>query len=71
MTEPPKGVVLNRHPVSVEIDGRTVSGTYSTWAGMVTVTTSSGATKTAVSGRLPPDFLARRMLHELVVDEKA
>ena len=71
MTEPPKGIVLNRRPASIVIGGRKVSGIYSTWAGMVTVTTSNGSSKTAQLGDLPPDHLARIMLRELVGDRKA
>jgi hypothetical protein len=70
MTEPPRGVILNQHVVSIAIDGRIVSGTYSTWAGMITVKALRGS-KTAQIGNLPPKYLARVMLRELARDGKA
>jgi hypothetical protein len=38
--------ILNEYPVSIRIDGRTISGTYSTWAGIIIVT-ALGRTKKA------------------------
>jgi hypothetical protein len=57
--------ILNQHPISIEIDGRTISGTYSTWAGIITVR-ALGRVKNAQIGSLRPKFLARIMLREMV-----
>jgi hypothetical protein len=29
MSEPPKGVILNQHSVTIDVDGRSITGTYS------------------------------------------
>ena len=70
MTEPPKGPILNQHVVGIAIDGRIVSGTYSTSAGMITVTALHGS-KTTQIGSMPPYYLAKVMLRKLVRDGKA
>jgi hypothetical protein len=59
------GVVLNQRPVTIEFDGRTVSGAYRVWAGLVTVYSASGRKITQVGGA-PPAILARLMPRELV-----
>ena len=61
--------ILNQHAVSIEVYGRTVAGTYTTWAGIITVT-ALGRIKKALIGSLPPDHLAQIMLRELVNNAK-
>ena len=55
---------LNQRPVSIEIDGRTISGTYSAWAGVITVT-ALGRTKKVVIGSMRTSWFARMVLREL------
>jgi hypothetical protein len=62
--------VLNQRPIEIEHEGRTIFGKYSTWAGLITVTTERG-TKTAEIGATPPKALARIMLRQLAQDGKA
>jgi hypothetical protein len=57
--------------ISIKIDGRTISGGWSVIRGMVTVVTSTGASKTTKVGGSDPEILARIMLRELFQDGKA
>lgn len=71
--EPPKGVILNQHQVTVEIDGHRITGTYSVWDGMITVSTIHGSKTTQVSGsgsEIALKWLARIMMRELAQDKK-
>ena len=61
--------ILNQRPVSIEIEGRTISGTYSTWAGVITVT-ALGRTKKAEIGSMRTSWFARMLLRELASEVK-
>jgi hypothetical protein len=50
MSEPPKSVILNQHSVTIEVDGRSITGTYSVWAGTITVSTQLGSKARQVGG---------------------
>jgi hypothetical protein len=68
------GNILNQHEVTIEIVGRTVSGTYSTWAGIITVSTAHGSKSKQIGGsssNLALKALARIMLRELANEGKA
>jgi hypothetical protein len=67
MANPPRG--REQHAISIEVDGRRISGTYVVWNGWITVTSEFGI-KQADLGRLPADLLARLLLRELVADSK-
>jgi hypothetical protein len=69
MSRLPKGVIVNQELVSIEFEGRMVSGTYTVRRGGITVTSDAGV-KNAVVGRLEPNVLARMMLEELEQDRK-
>jgi len=62
--------VNRRHPVTIEFDGHSVSGTYSVRAGMIRVFTDYDRKCTHV-GAVPPAMLARIMLRELAEEGKA
>jgi hypothetical protein len=66
MTELPKGVVLHQHPILIEFDGRTISGTYTIWRGVITVASEGRAIRRRLFGSLPAH--ARIMLRELEHD---
>jgi hypothetical protein len=71
MTDPePLKPAANEGQVTIEHEGRLVTGTFSVWAGMVTVR-SSGGHKTADLGESSAAGLARIMLRELAQDGKA
>jgi hypothetical protein len=63
------------YPVTIEIDGRIVTGTFIVLGSTVTVLTSGGAVKTARmsggSGGIDAERLARILLGELAHDGKA
>ena len=69
--------ILNQRVVAIEFQGRTVTGTYTVWSGMITVSTALGkkATQVGVSGSRPAldwmDWLAKRMLRELAEEENS
>jgi hypothetical protein len=68
------GNILNQREVAIEFEGRTVTGTYTVWSGMITVSTALGKKVTQVSGYDSPgalDGLARIMLRELAEEGKA
>jgi hypothetical protein len=65
---------LGLAPVTIEIDGRTITGAYTVWSGMITVSTALGKKTTQVGGSGSPralDGLARIMLRELAQEGKA
>jgi hypothetical protein len=62
--------VANEHQVSIEFAGRLVTGTYSVWAGTITVRTVLGS-RSADLGIFPPVALARIMLRDLAREGKA
>ena len=55
--------------VSIEFEGRILTGLYGKYNGMLTVRSAQG-TKTKRAGRLPDRVLARMMLRELATEEK-
>jgi hypothetical protein len=57
-------------PVSVEINGKAYSGTYTTERDIITVSTAMGH-KAAQIGGMTAETLARFMLRELVNEGKA
>lgn len=57
-------------PVSVELNGKTYTGTYEVDAGIVTVRTLMGSKNTQVGGSTP-QTLAPLMLSELVKEGRA
>jgi hypothetical protein len=66
--------VLNQREVTIEFEGRTVTGTYTVWSGMITVSTALGKKATQVRGsgsQLALDWLAKRMLVELAQEGSA
>jgi hypothetical protein len=69
--------VLNQREVTIEFEGRTVTGTYTVWSGMMTVSTALGKKATQVGGSESQpapdwlDWLAKRILRELAQDENA
>jgi len=66
--------MISHEDVTIQIDGRTITGTYSVRAGMLTVTTVRGNKSIYVSGpssRGAFMALARDMLRELVLEGKA
>jgi hypothetical protein len=68
------GNVLNQRVVAIEFEGRTVTGTYTVWSGIITVTTIHGTKTTQVGDLGSPgalDGLARIMLRELAQEGKA
>ena len=73
MSTPPKGIV-SQEDVTIQIDGRTITGTYSFCAGMLTVTTARGNKSMYLNGPGSPGAfmaLARSMLRELAIEGKA
>jgi hypothetical protein len=74
MSEPPKRVILNQHSVTIEVDGRSITGTYSVWAGIITVSTHLGTKATQVGGsgsQRALDWLAKVLLHAMAQEGKA
>jgi len=61
---------LNQQPIEIDHEGQTIWGTFSTWAGLITVNTERG-TKTAEIDGTSPTALARVLLRELARDGKA
>ena len=74
MSEPPKRVILNQHSVTIEVDGRSITGTYSVWAGIITVSTHLG-TKAKQGGgsgsQRALDWAAKITLREVAQEGKA
>jgi hypothetical protein len=65
---------INQREISIEIDGRRITGTYTVWSGMITVSAAMGKKTMHVSGSGSPgaiDGLARIMLRELALEGKA
>ena len=56
--------------VTIEIDGRAITASYSVAEGMVTVHTHRGS-KTTLLGNMPAHLVARIMLRELASEGKA
>ena len=50
MTKSDTAMVLNQHSVTIEFDGRTVSGACSVWAGLITVASAHGRKVTQIDG---------------------
>jgi hypothetical protein len=67
--------IANRREITVEVDGRSVTGSYMVWAaGVITVLTGLGMKATQVGSMGAPgalDSLAKRMLRELVQEGNA
>jgi hypothetical protein len=66
--------VANRREITIQFDGRTVTGFYAVWAGVITVSTGLGMKATQVGGMGSPtaiDGLARIKLRELAQEENA
>jgi hypothetical protein len=61
---------VDSHGVTIEFEGRKVSGTYSVSRGMITVSTPYGRKITQVGGSTPAS-LARIMLRELAREGNA
>jgi hypothetical protein len=57
--------ILSTRPVSIEVDGRTISGTYSAWAGTITVT-ALGRTKRVEIGSMRTLWCVRMLLRQIV-----
>jgi hypothetical protein len=60
--------VVNPRKVTIDFDGRSITGAYTVWSGLITVSSALGRKITQVGGsRSPdaPDELARMMLREL------
>jgi hypothetical protein len=67
-----KDNILNQRPVTIEFEGRTITGAYTVWSGMITVSTAMGRKTTQVGGSAGAlDGLAKIMLRELAQEEKA
>jgi carbon monoxide dehydrogenase subunit G len=66
--------IANRHEITIEFEGRTVTGAYTVWGDVITVSSDMGTKATQVGGsrsRVALDWLAKRMLRELAQDAKA
>jgi len=61
---------LNQYMIEIEHEGQTIFGTYSIWAGLVTVSTVRG-TETAEIGDTQPWALAKIILRQMTQDGKA
>ena len=59
-----------RHPVTIEIEGKTYKGNYWVAGKILTVSTSKGG-KSRQIGLTPAEVLAKQLLQELVKDRKA
>lgn len=57
-------------PISIELDGKTYNGHFTTRSGVVTVVTNLGRRSTHLGGQVAEN-LAKSVLHELVRDGKA
>jgi hypothetical protein len=74
MIEPPKGAVLNRHEMTIDLDGRIISGTYTVWADTLTVTAAYGNRITRIGRSRSPravEWLAKVTLREMAIEGKA
>ena len=68
------GNVLNQRKVTIVFEGRTITGVYTVWSGMITVSTANGKKVTQVgdsSSSSALDGLARILLRELAQEGKA
>jgi hypothetical protein len=64
--------IVNRREITLQFEGRTVTGFYTVWAGVVTVSTALGTKATQVGDMGSAiDGLARIMLRELAQEGKA
>jgi hypothetical protein len=66
--------ILNQREVRIVFEGRTITGAYTVWSGMITVSTARGKKVNQVSGSGSLgalDGLARIMLRELAEEGKA
>jgi hypothetical protein len=57
-------------PVTVEVGGRTYTGSYEVSGRVITVRTAHGSRATQVGGT-PPDTMAKMLLRELIREGKA
>jgi hypothetical protein len=74
MAKSPKGIVVNHEEMTIQVGTRSVTGTYSVWAGMITVSTPLGNTTAQIGESESPralQGLARKMLRELAIEGKA
>jgi hypothetical protein len=71
----PNDNILNQRKVTVEFEGRTITGAYTVWSGMITVSSAMGGRKVTQLGSFwsSPglDGLAKVMLRELARDGEA
>jgi hypothetical protein len=65
-----EGVTVMTDRVVIEIDGKEYDGSYEVTGGVVTVRTAYGSNSTQIGGS-PPEVLAKKLLGELVREEKA
>jgi hypothetical protein len=66
--------IINQREVTIEVDGRTITGAYTVWSGLITVSTAVAKKTMQVGGSKSPDArdeLARMMLRELAQEGKA
>jgi hypothetical protein len=66
--------IANRREITIQFEGRTVTGFYTVWAGVITVSTALGRKAMQVGGMGSPtaiDGLARIMLRELALEGNA
>ena len=75
MTEPhPPKRAANEDQVTIEFNGRLITGMYSVWADAITLRTALGSKTTQVGGtgsKRALEWVARTMLRELALDGKA
>ncbi len=62
---------MKAHSTHIKVDGRTYSGTFTVDRKVLTVTTSYGRKTAPVEPQTTHEALAHRLLHELVLEEKA
>ena len=68
------GNIINQREVSTDFEGRRVTGVYTVWSGVITVSTELGRKARQVGGSGSPaalEGLARIVLRELAQDGKA
>jgi hypothetical protein len=66
--------IVNRREITMQFEGRTVTGFYTVWTGVITVSTALGTKATQLGGMGSPtaiDGLARIMLRELAQEGNA
>jgi hypothetical protein len=65
--------IINQRKVTIDFDGRTITGAYTVWSGLITVSSALGKKTAQVGGSRSPDArdeLARIMLRELAEEGK-